>query len=205
MLSWDPNDYGGKETSGSVFFTYGLAWGINHNLLDSATYYPYVVKAWNGLVNDALHTNGSLGWMQSSGSKPADGQPLSYDKLADFEDFGLGGFLLAGSEVYRLAKDSNTITRVENQTNNEFQLSAYPNPFSESVRINLTPTTKDTNLFILNTIGQQVYRSQTENNQSETIIWDGNTSDGNQLPNGIYLILEQNKIQKQMVKVILRR
>jgi hypothetical protein len=33
---------------------------------------------------------------------PSDGQPLSYDKMPDFEDFGLGCFLLAGSEVYKM-------------------------------------------------------------------------------------------------------
>jgi len=102
----DPNDYGGKETSGTVFFTFGLAWGINQHLLDSATYYPYIVKAWNGLITSALHTDGKLGWVQSAGSKPADGQPLSYDKMPDFDDFALGGFLLAGSEVYQLAKNT---------------------------------------------------------------------------------------------------
>ncbi|SDE45989.1 unsaturated rhamnogalacturonyl hydrolase [Pricia antarctica] len=31
-----------------------------------------------------------------------DGQPLSYDKIPDFEDYGLGCFLLAGSEVYKM-------------------------------------------------------------------------------------------------------
>lgn len=46
--------------------------------------------------------NGFLGYLQSTGKEPADGQPLSYDKIPDFEDYGLGAFLLAGSEVYKM-------------------------------------------------------------------------------------------------------
>ena len=36
----DPNDFGGKETSGTALFTYGMAWGIRHKLLDEKTYGP---------------------------------------------------------------------------------------------------------------------------------------------------------------------
>jgi hypothetical protein len=55
------------------------------------------------MVKDALHTNGFLGWVQSTGKQPSDGQPLAYDKVPNFEDYTLGAFLLAGSEVYKLA------------------------------------------------------------------------------------------------------
>lgn len=105
----DPNDYGGKESSGTGFFVYGLAWGINQGILDKDTYLPAVMKGWNGLQNDALHTNGFLGWMQSTGKQPSDGQPLSYDKVPNFEDYGLGAFLLAGSETYKLASLETSI------------------------------------------------------------------------------------------------
>src|SRR5581483_9517385 len=44
------NDFPGPESSGTAFFTLGLAWGINHGLLDAATYTPVVKAAWNGLV-----------------------------------------------------------------------------------------------------------------------------------------------------------
>jgi unsaturated rhamnogalacturonyl hydrolase len=49
------------------------------------------------------HGDGFLGYVQSTGKQPADGQPLSYDRVPNFEDFGLGAFLLAGSEVSKLA------------------------------------------------------------------------------------------------------
>jgi hypothetical protein len=43
-----------------------------------------------------------LGFVQGTGKEPKDGQPVSYDHLPDFEDYGLGCFLLAGSEVYKM-------------------------------------------------------------------------------------------------------
>jgi rhamnogalacturonyl hydrolase YesR len=98
----DPSNYGGKETSGTALFVYGMAWGINNGILDKKEYLPIVTKAWNAMVKDAVHPNGFLGWVQGTGKEPKDGQPLAYDKIPDFEDYGLGCFLLGGSEVYRL-------------------------------------------------------------------------------------------------------
>jgi unsaturated rhamnogalacturonyl hydrolase len=96
----DPDDFGGPETSGTSFFTYGMAWGINHQLLDSVTYFPVVEKAWKGLVGMAVHEDGKLGYVQQVGKEPASSQPVTYETTADF---GVGAFLLAGSEVYKLA------------------------------------------------------------------------------------------------------
>ncbi|MFA5046614.1 MAG: glycoside hydrolase family 88 protein [Paludibacter sp.] len=94
----DPNDFGGPETSGTGFFTYGLAWGINNHLLDSATYYPVVAKAWNGLVSIAVQPNGFLGYVQGVGAGPANAPAGST------QDFGVGAFLLAGTEVVKMAE-----------------------------------------------------------------------------------------------------
>ena len=98
----DSTEYGGKETSGTAFFVFGLAWGVNNGLLTDPVYKNAAVKGWNGMVNYALHVNGFLGYMQSTGKQPSDGQPLTYDKVPNFEDYGLGSFLLAGSEVIKL-------------------------------------------------------------------------------------------------------
>ena len=54
------------------------------------------------MLSESLHENGFLGWLQSTGKEPKDGQPLSHEKIPDFEDYGLGCFLLAGAEMYRL-------------------------------------------------------------------------------------------------------
>jgi rhamnogalacturonyl hydrolase YesR len=102
------NDFPGPETSGTACFTYGFAWGINHGYLDAATYQPAVVKGWNALATGALHhstgkDNGFLGYVQGTGSKPSDSQPVTYTSVPNFDDYGLGLFLLAGSQVYELS------------------------------------------------------------------------------------------------------
>jgi rhamnogalacturonyl hydrolase YesR len=98
----DPDHFGGKETTGTSLFVYGMAWGINNNVLDCETYLPVLLKAWNALRNDAVHSNGFLGWVQGTGKEPKDGQPVTYDNVPNFEDFGVGCFLLGASEMYRL-------------------------------------------------------------------------------------------------------
>ena len=98
----DASNFGGKETSGTALFVYGMAWGISNGYLDKKEYLPVVTKAWNAMVKDAVHPDGFLGYVQGTGKEPKDGQPTTYDSVPDFEDYGVGCFLLAGSEVYRL-------------------------------------------------------------------------------------------------------
>jgi unsaturated rhamnogalacturonyl hydrolase len=98
----DPAHFGGKELTGTALFTYGIAWGIRQGWLDSKTFLPVVARAWNGMVGDALHPDGALGYIQGIGMEPKDDQPVTYDKLPRNSDFGLGCFLLAGSEVYQI-------------------------------------------------------------------------------------------------------
>jgi len=98
----DPGNYGGKESTGTSLFVYGMAWGINHGILSREEYLPAVVKGWNALANDCLHENGFLGYTQGTGKQPGDGQPVTYDSMPNFEDYGLGCFMLAGCEVYKM-------------------------------------------------------------------------------------------------------
>lgn len=100
----DPNNFGGKETSGTALFVYGMAWGVNNGLLNAKKYTPVITKAWQAMANDAVHSNGFLGYVQGTGKQPSDGQPVTYESKPDFEDYGLGCFLLAGSEVFKLCK-----------------------------------------------------------------------------------------------------
>jgi unsaturated rhamnogalacturonyl hydrolase len=99
----DSTDFGGKELTGTALFTYGIAWGIREGWLDKNVYLPVVARAWNAMVSGSLHPDGMLGYVQGTAEKPGDGQPLDYDKRPNVEDFGLGCFLLAGSEVYQIA------------------------------------------------------------------------------------------------------
>jgi rhamnogalacturonyl hydrolase YesR len=102
----DSTNYGGPEMTGTGFFAYGIAWGINHKILDSATYIPVVTKAWNAIADNCVHPltdNAILGYAQGSGDRPSSSQPVSYSTIPDFPDYPVGIFLLAGSEVYKLA------------------------------------------------------------------------------------------------------
>jgi rhamnogalacturonyl hydrolase YesR len=100
----DPTNFGGKELTGTALFVYGMAWGINNGTLNKKKYTPVVEKAWNALVQDCVHPNGFLGWVQGTGKEPKDSQPVGYSNIPNFEDFGLGCFLLAGSEIYRIKR-----------------------------------------------------------------------------------------------------
>ena len=91
----DPANYPLKETSGSGFFTYGLAWGVNQGLLDRAKFEPAVQKAWQALVG-CVSPDGRLTHVQ-----PGGGSPREFDENST-EVYGVGAFLLAGSEVYRM-------------------------------------------------------------------------------------------------------
>jgi hypothetical protein len=55
------------------------------------------------MATEAMHPNGFLGYVQGTGKEPKDSQPTTYTSKPDLDDFGVGCFLLAGSEVYRLA------------------------------------------------------------------------------------------------------
>lgn len=93
----DPLQVPTPETSGSGFFCFGLAWGINHGVLDKATYLPAAAKAWNGLVG-CVDPVGKLGYVQPVGAAPA---PV---KASGNFEYGTGAFLLAGEQVLRLAQ-----------------------------------------------------------------------------------------------------
>ncbi|MDL2354714.1 MAG: glycoside hydrolase family 88 protein [Pseudomonadota bacterium] len=88
----DPKSFPEPETSGSAFFVYAFAWGINHGLLDRQTYQPAVTKGWAALNRHVL-PNGLIGAAQKTGDRPVPTAP---------DDVGLyatGAYLLAGLEV----------------------------------------------------------------------------------------------------------
>jgi rhamnogalacturonyl hydrolase YesR len=94
----DPASYPGGEASGSGFYTYALAWGINNGILDKAKYLPVVEKAWVGL-NSLIQPDGHVGWTQPIGA-----DPKKNFTAESWEVYGTGAFLLAGSEVIKLGK-----------------------------------------------------------------------------------------------------
>jgi len=98
----DSTHFGARELTGTALFVYGMAWGMINRIVDKETYLPIITKAWNAMVKESLHSNGFLGYVQGSGKEPKDAQPVTYTSTPDFEDYGLGCFLLAGSELSKL-------------------------------------------------------------------------------------------------------
>ncbi len=92
----DPESYPLKETSGSGFYTFALAWGVNRGILDRAQYEPVVRKGWKALV-ECVNAEGKLEHVQPVGADPRKFDPTHSDV------YGVGAYLLAGSEIYRLA------------------------------------------------------------------------------------------------------
>jgi len=93
----DPGSRPNPETSGTGFFVFSLAWGINRGLLDRATFEPAVRRGWLALVR-ALRADGMLGWVQRIGDQPG------ATSAETTEVYGVGAFLLAGSELHKLAQ-----------------------------------------------------------------------------------------------------
>ena len=91
----DTDAFPEAETSGTALDTFALAFGINHGLLDRATYLPHVTRAWAGLQTYLL-PNGILGQVQTGGDQPVSTMASTTGL------YGSGAYLLAGSEVAKL-------------------------------------------------------------------------------------------------------
>ncbi|MDQ3440163.1 MAG: glycoside hydrolase family 88 protein, partial [Planctomycetota bacterium] len=92
----DREEFDSPETSGSAFFTYAIAWGINNGHLDRATYEPIVRKSWNALV-EKVSPEGRLGYVQRVAAAPGGIKPT------DTHEYAVGALLLAGSEMIQFA------------------------------------------------------------------------------------------------------
>ncbi len=90
----------GFESSGTSFFTYGLAWGINSGYLDRNTYLDTALKGWYFLYNTALQADGTVGYVQPIGENPRQSLNIGGGNTANF---GVGAFLLAACEISKLA------------------------------------------------------------------------------------------------------
>ncbi len=91
----DPEYAPFKETSGTSFFIYGLAYGVNNGILDREEFLPVIKKAWKS-VTDEVSKEGKVQWGQVVGDRPVN---LSKD---DSHEYVSGTFLLAASEMYKL-------------------------------------------------------------------------------------------------------
>lgn len=91
----DPANYPQKESSGTAFFVFAMAWGVNNGLLPKKDFMPVIEAGWKAL-KESIHPDGMFGYVQQVGDSPAN------VKFGDSETYGTGAFLLAGSEMAKL-------------------------------------------------------------------------------------------------------
>lgn len=84
------------ESSGSAFFIFGLAYGLNNGLLE-AKYRINVEKAWKALSAN-VNQDGRLGYVQQVAGDPYPFKP------EEFHVYATGAYLMAGKEMIELLK-----------------------------------------------------------------------------------------------------
>ncbi len=94
----DAESFPQPESSGTAFFAYGLAWGVNNGILDAGTCLPAIARAWEAL-SSAVDQEGRVGWGQQVARGPGK------VSRADTHEYVAGAYLLAGSEVLRLVRE----------------------------------------------------------------------------------------------------
>lgn len=88
----DPKEFTMPETTGTGFFVYGIAWGVNQGILDRSHYWPIANRGWNALCA-ATSAEGKLGWAQSDAAAPG------ASKVDGSRPYASGAMLLAGTEM----------------------------------------------------------------------------------------------------------
>lgn len=100
----DPASYPNPEMSATAFFVYGFVWGINNGYLEKDKYLPVVVNGWKAMVS-AVWPDGKVGFIQPIGADP---KAVTREMT---EVYGVGGFLMAGSEICRMIEKGNSISK----------------------------------------------------------------------------------------------
>ncbi|OYQ31818.1 glycosyl hydrolase family 88 [Niveispirillum lacus] len=83
------------ESSGTAFYTYAIAWGVQQGLLERREYEPVARRGWAALTL-SLQPDGRLGWVQQVSDRPEQVEPQ------DTQYYGVGAFLLAAAAMSRL-------------------------------------------------------------------------------------------------------
>ncbi|QDU34231.1 Unsaturated rhamnogalacturonyl hydrolase YteR [Poriferisphaera corsica] len=85
-----------SEASGTAFFVYGLAWGVNQGYLPREKYTSVIVKGYQALTQ-SITADGKLENVQPIGKSPYD-----FDASSTMP-YGVGALLLALDELYELS------------------------------------------------------------------------------------------------------
>ena len=88
----DPEMLTNPETSGTAFFGFGLAWGLNNGILEGDQYVSARDRAWDA-IRTATSNSGMVGWVQQVGRDPQS------TTAGTSQLYATGGALLFASEM----------------------------------------------------------------------------------------------------------
>ncbi len=93
----DPEELLLGESSGSGFFGYALAWGVNRGILDAEVYGPAARRAWVALCGN-VSSFGRLGYVQATA-----GEPFPFFEYQS-HTYASGAFLMFASEMLKMVE-----------------------------------------------------------------------------------------------------
>ena len=94
----DPEYLTNPETSGTAFYGFGLAWGLNNGMLEGEKFELARDKAWDA-IREATFTSGKVGWVQQIGK-----DPQSTDRETSHL-YAVGGTLLFAAEMHKAEQE----------------------------------------------------------------------------------------------------
>ncbi|WP_289757315.1 glycoside hydrolase family 88 protein, partial [Thomasclavelia cocleata] len=171
------------ETSGTLFFAYGLTWGINNGLLDKETYYPAVKKAFLGLNANAIRPDGLVGRSELISAYP---NPKCSLGIGSSQSYAPAATVLFLSELSKLVEQGYVTNDVEPALNKKMIGSIAVKEDSKYAVVNsklreLVPGTElktikqDEKIYVPKDFIKEVYGENTANGIIDTIVYDGSS------------------------------
>lgn len=169
------------ETSGTVFFAYGLAWGINHGILEKETYYPAVRKAFLGLNANAIRPDGLVGRSELISAYP---NPKCSLGIGSSQSYAPAAAVLFLSELSKLENQGIVTDDVEPALNKRMIGNVAVKEGSEYAVVNsrvrelsagsgLTTVSQDGKVYVPAAFLADVYGEDTAGQADDSITYEG--------------------------------
>lgn len=217
--------YNISEGDGAILRTTdgGVTWQFQRRPIDEVFGYESVIslksiffvnesKGWAaGSPGAIIHTkDGGTTWMvQPSKSSFGDLRLFMTKEDEGWAVGDIGTILRYSSGGLTMINDWGVNPKVKPKQSFSASL-CYPNPFNTYTRVEIIALSGDGSfrLRIYDVLGREVYTEQKQGRQNEKIsfVWDGtNLSNGTIMPSGVYWLLIENEVEKQVKKLVLVR